>query len=184
MTLGLIRPENPNLLKFLTFAPAMITLEQCIVSYPPTSRDKVCVHATRRLCPPCLYLGLVPVTSLHADGTHRLATSGRSLSAEHLPTVTFKVLFVFVILAHDRRRIVHFNITEHPTAGCVRNPNRRLDFSPGSHKMAQIAGGGGDSAVMWVEEMQAASDNRDQSGGQRETDQCSRFHPRTQDHRW
>jgi hypothetical protein len=33
-----------------------------------------------------------------------------------VPTVTFKVLFVFVILAHDRRRIVHFNITEHPTA--------------------------------------------------------------------
>jgi transposase InsO family protein len=33
-----------------------------------------------------------------------------------VPTATFKVLFVFVILAHDRRRIVHFNITEHPTA--------------------------------------------------------------------
>jgi putative transposase len=32
-----------------------------------------------------------------------------------VPTVTLKVLFVFVILAHDRRRIVHFNITEHPT---------------------------------------------------------------------
>ncbi len=28
----------------------------------------------------------------------------------------FKVLFVFVVLAHARRRIVHFNITEHPTA--------------------------------------------------------------------
>ena len=79
MTLGLIRVENPNLLKFLTFAPAMITLEQCIVSYPLTSRDKVCDHATRRLHPPCLYLGLVPVRSFHADGTHRLATSGRSL---------------------------------------------------------------------------------------------------------
>jgi hypothetical protein len=33
-----------------------------------------------------------------------------------VPTVTFRVLFVLVILAHDRRRIVHFNITEHPTA--------------------------------------------------------------------
>lgn len=31
-------------------------------------------------------------------------------------TVTFRVLFVFIILAHERRRIVHFNITEHPTA--------------------------------------------------------------------
>jgi len=33
-----------------------------------------------------------------------------------VPTATFKVLFVFIILAHDRRRIVHVNITEHPTA--------------------------------------------------------------------
>jgi hypothetical protein len=33
-----------------------------------------------------------------------------------VPTVTFRVLFVFVILAHDRRRIVHFHVTDHPTA--------------------------------------------------------------------
>ncbi|MDH3604147.1 MAG: integrase [Candidatus Tectomicrobia bacterium] len=33
-----------------------------------------------------------------------------------VPTVDFRVLFVFIMLAHDRRRIVHFNITEHPTA--------------------------------------------------------------------
>jgi transposase InsO family protein len=33
-----------------------------------------------------------------------------------VPMVMFKVLFVFVVLAHARRRIVHFNITEHPTA--------------------------------------------------------------------
>jgi transposase InsO family protein len=33
-----------------------------------------------------------------------------------VPTVTFQVLFVFVILAHERRRIVHMHITEHPTA--------------------------------------------------------------------
>jgi putative transposase len=33
-----------------------------------------------------------------------------------VPTVTFKVLFVFLILAHDRRRPVHFAVTSHPTA--------------------------------------------------------------------
>jgi putative transposase len=33
-----------------------------------------------------------------------------------VPTVTFRVLFVLVILAHERRRVVHLNITEHPTA--------------------------------------------------------------------
>ena len=33
-----------------------------------------------------------------------------------VPTVTHKVLFVLLILAHERCRIVHFNITEDPTA--------------------------------------------------------------------
>ena len=33
-----------------------------------------------------------------------------------VPTATFRVLFVFIKLAHERRRIVHFNVTEHPTA--------------------------------------------------------------------
>jgi putative transposase len=33
-----------------------------------------------------------------------------------MPSVTFRLLFVLVILAHDRRRIVHVAVTEHPTA--------------------------------------------------------------------
>jgi putative transposase len=33
-----------------------------------------------------------------------------------VPTVTHKVLFVLLILAHHRRRVIHFHITEHPTA--------------------------------------------------------------------
>jgi hypothetical protein len=28
-----------------------------------------------------------------------------------VPTAPFKVLFVFVVLSHDRRRILHFNVT-------------------------------------------------------------------------
>jgi putative transposase len=31
-------------------------------------------------------------------------------------TARFRVLFVLVVLAHQRRRVVHFNVTEHPTA--------------------------------------------------------------------
>jgi hypothetical protein len=34
-----------------------------------------------------------------------------------VPTVTFRVLFVLVVLAHHRRRVIHFNVTEHPAAG-------------------------------------------------------------------
>ena len=33
-----------------------------------------------------------------------------------VPTVRFQVLYVFLVLAHDRRRILHFNVTAHPTA--------------------------------------------------------------------
>src|SRR5216684_1510843 len=32
-----------------------------------------------------------------------------------VPTATFRVLFVFVVLSHERRRVVHFGATEHPT---------------------------------------------------------------------
>lgn len=34
-----------------------------------------------------------------------------------VPTATFRVLFVLVVLAHHRRGVIHFNVTEHPTAG-------------------------------------------------------------------
>src|SRR3989442_5544706 len=33
-----------------------------------------------------------------------------------VPTLTGRVLFVLVVLAHQRRQIIHVNITEHPTA--------------------------------------------------------------------
>ena len=33
-----------------------------------------------------------------------------------VPTARFKVLFVFLVLAHDRRKIIHFNVTQNPTA--------------------------------------------------------------------
>ena len=32
-----------------------------------------------------------------------------------VPTATFRVLFVFVVLSHERRRVLHFGVTEHPT---------------------------------------------------------------------
>jgi transposase InsO family protein len=33
-----------------------------------------------------------------------------------VPTATFRVLYVFLVLEHERRRIVHFNVTEAPSA--------------------------------------------------------------------
>jgi putative transposase len=39
-----------------------------------------------------------------------------SLDFFTVPTAGLRVLFVFVVLAHHRRRVVYFNVTEHPTA--------------------------------------------------------------------
>jgi putative transposase len=33
-----------------------------------------------------------------------------------VPTLTFKALYCFFVIAHDRRRILHFNVTKHPTS--------------------------------------------------------------------
>jgi len=32
-----------------------------------------------------------------------------------VPTITMRVLFVLMVLEHDRRKVLHFNVTEHPT---------------------------------------------------------------------
>ena len=32
-----------------------------------------------------------------------------------MPTATFRILFVFVVLSNERRRVVHFGVSEQPT---------------------------------------------------------------------
>lgn len=36
-----------------------------------------------------------------------------------VPTLTFGVLYCFFVIAHDRRRVLHFNVTKHPTSDWV-----------------------------------------------------------------
>ena len=33
-----------------------------------------------------------------------------------VPTLTFSVLYCFFVISHDRRRILHFNVTRHPSS--------------------------------------------------------------------
>jgi transposase InsO family protein len=50
------------------------------------------------------------------------------------PTLTFGVLYCFFVIAHDRRRILHFNLTKHPTAAWVIQQLREAfpyDSAPG-----------------------------------------------------
>ena len=36
-----------------------------------------------------------------------------------VPTLTFGILYGFFVIAHDRRRILHYNVTRHPTTAWV-----------------------------------------------------------------
>jgi len=54
-----------------------------------------------------------------ASARHRAAGHRHSLASLDffvVPTATFRLLFVLLILAHDRRRILHFNVTSSPNA--------------------------------------------------------------------
>src|SRR6202521_125724 len=49
-----------------------------------------------------------------------------------VPTITFGVLFF--IISHDRRRILHVNITKHPTSGWIIQQLREAFPFEASHK--------------------------------------------------
>jgi transposase InsO family protein len=59
-----------------------------------------------------------PKTSKQRWKTFLKNHSAQIVSVDFLvvPTITFKLLHVLVFLSHDRRRIIHFNVTAHPTA--------------------------------------------------------------------
>src|SRR3989442_1172377 len=46
-----------------------------------------------------------------------------------VPTARLRVLFVLVVLAHHRRRVLHFNVTEHPTSAWT--TQQLVDAFPG-----------------------------------------------------
>ncbi|HWW86854.1 MAG TPA: hypothetical protein VNZ26_24835 [Vicinamibacterales bacterium] len=41
-----------------------------------------------------------------------------------VPALTCRILLVFVVLAHDRRRILHVNVAQHPTSAWTRQQLR------------------------------------------------------------
>ncbi len=43
-----------------------------------------------------------------------------------IPTITLKVLFVCVVIAHRRREVLHFNVTDHPTAEWMHSRSLKL----------------------------------------------------------
>jgi len=48
---------------------------------------------------------------------HREAIAAMDLFT--VPTITFSALYCFFVIRHDRRRILHFNVTKHPTSSWI-----------------------------------------------------------------
>ena len=47
---------------------------------------------------------------------HNHAKDNVSIDFFTVPTLTFRILYVFLVLSHERRQVIHFNVTEHPTS--------------------------------------------------------------------
>jgi hypothetical protein len=54
-----------------------------------------------------------------------------------VPTIRFRVLYVFLLTAHDRRRILHFAVTAHPTAEWT--AQQLLEAFPRGHRAPLFA---------------------------------------------
>ena len=53
-----------------------------------------------------------------------------------VPTVTFRLLYCFFVIEHGRRRILHFNVTEHPRAEWVVQQLREAFPEAGPYRYA------------------------------------------------
>jgi transposase InsO family protein len=51
-----------------------------------------------------------------------------------VPTITFRVLYCFFVISHDRRRILQVNVTKHPTSGWIIQQLREAFPFEASHK--------------------------------------------------
>ena len=61
-----------------------------------------------------------------------------------VPTATFKVRYVFVVLSHARRRILHVNVTAHPTAEWV--ARQLVEAFPGTEPIPRFLVHDGDGS--------------------------------------
>ena len=51
-----------------------------------------------------------------------------------VPTMTFGVLYCFFVISHNRRRILHINVTKHPTSGWIIQQLREAFPFAATHK--------------------------------------------------
>ena len=55
-----------------------------------------------------------------------------------VPTITFRVLYCFFVMEHGRRKILHFNVTEHPTSSWIAQQLREAFPEPCPYRYALL----------------------------------------------
>jgi putative transposase len=86
------------------------------------SRATVAKYMTRHRKPPSptwrSFLQAIPMLPISLRSIEHGAHINDLVSIDFftVPTATFRVLLVLLILSHDRRRVVHFNVTSSPSA--------------------------------------------------------------------
>ena len=70
-------------------------------------------------------------------GNHREASAAMDFFT--MPTATFSMLYCFFIIGHDRRRILYFNVTHHPTTTwIVQQLREAFPFEPSTKFLSSI----------------------------------------------
>ena len=69
----------------------------------------------------------VTLRSVWSDWRHpSLYVQADTVDFFTVPTITMRVLFVLIILEHDRRKVLHFKVTEHPTGAWTATDRRSI----------------------------------------------------------
>jgi hypothetical protein len=74
---------------------------------------EICERTVSNLMPP---RGRKPPSQMWRRFSKNNMTSIVSMDFFTVPTATFQILFVLVILSHTRRWVVHFNVSSNPSA--------------------------------------------------------------------
>ena len=61
-----------------------------------------------------------------------------SINLFTVPTARLRVFFVLVVIGHHRRRVVHFNVTERPTADWTAHPQKVAVWSPAGRQPPDV----------------------------------------------
>ena len=88
--------------------------EVLVVEVSPSKRSPLHDNRDPRLGPPRIHGELLMLGFLR---NHREVLAAMDLFT--VPTATFRVLYVFFVIHHARRSVLHIRVTEHPTAGWI-----------------------------------------------------------------